>query len=141
MKKIINQKRYDTDTAKQMAVWTNGHIGDNFAYVEEKLFRKNTGEYFLYCFGGASSQYGIWHGQSGSSGELIKPLSYNQAATWAEEKLTAEEYKKIFGAVKENNETENITIRANKSDIEKFRRLAAKSGSTYSEIFHDLINK
>ena len=38
MKKIINGKRYDTDTAKELGSWSYSHYGD-FAYVCETLYR------------------------------------------------------------------------------------------------------
>ena len=44
MKKVINGKMYNTDTAKRMADWSYGYPG-NFEYYEEELYKKKTGEF------------------------------------------------------------------------------------------------
>ena len=46
MKKVINGKMYNTDTAKRMADWSYGYPG-NFEYYEEELYKKKTGELVL----------------------------------------------------------------------------------------------
>lgn len=56
MKKIINYKKYDTETATEIGAWSQG-IAGTFEYVHESLFRKNNGEYFLHGEGGAASKY------------------------------------------------------------------------------------
>ena len=56
MKKVINGKMYNTDTAKRMADWSYGYPG-NFEYYEEELYKKKTGEFFLYGEGGPRSKY------------------------------------------------------------------------------------
>lgn len=53
MKKIINYKKYDTETATEIGAWSQG-IAGTFEYVHESLFRKNNGEYFLHGEGGAA---------------------------------------------------------------------------------------
>lgn len=40
MKKIINGKKYDTDTAECVSCWSNGYGCGDFQYAEERLFRK-----------------------------------------------------------------------------------------------------
>ena len=47
MKKIINGKVYDTDTAKLIGSWDNGIYGD-LDSVSEDLYRKRTGEFFIF---------------------------------------------------------------------------------------------
>ena len=42
MKKIINYKKYDTETATEIGAWSQG-IAGTFEYVHESLFRKNNG--------------------------------------------------------------------------------------------------
>ena len=55
MKKIINNKLYDTDTAKRLG-YDGG--GDGFDSWTEELYKKRTGEYFIYGEGGARTRYG-----------------------------------------------------------------------------------
>ena len=101
MKKIINGRRYDTDTAKILGSAGYSHPGD-FNYWRETLYVKKTGEFFLHGFGGPLSKYARsialneWTG-----GEEIIPLSLEEAQKWTEENLEAEEYEEIFGACEE----------------------------------------
>ena len=96
MKKIINGKLYDTATAKELGCWGNGHTG--FTRISETLYRKCTGEFFLYGEGGPSTKYARLVDQnSWSGGAEIIPLTAAKARDWAEEKLTADEYAEIFG--------------------------------------------
>lgn len=97
MKKVINGKVYDTKTAERVAEWDNDYPVNDFHHVDEELYRKKTGEYFLYGSGGPLSQYAEWHGNSGSGGERIIPLTYEEATKWAEEKLDGDDYENISG--------------------------------------------
>lgn len=56
MKKIINKKTYDTETAKEVCTYSYVFAGD-FRKVTETLYRKKTGEYFLHGIGGHASKY------------------------------------------------------------------------------------
>lgn len=101
MKKIINGKKYDTDTAECVSCWSNGYGCGDFQYAEERLFRKKTGEFFLHGEGGAMSNYAESYGNERYGGEKIIPLSENEAKEWAERNLDVEEYEAIFGEVEE----------------------------------------
>lgn len=102
MKKIINGKMYNTETAKEMGSHWNGYPRSDFNYCEETLYRKKTGEYFLYGDGGAATCYSYSVGQNcRSGGEDIVPLTEEEAKTWAERSLDADEYIEIFGEVEE----------------------------------------
>ena len=56
MKKIINGRKYDTETAKEIGYWSNGYPCSDFNHCEETLYLKKTGEYFLYGEGGALTE-------------------------------------------------------------------------------------
>lgn len=102
MRKIINGKKYDTDTAKEIGSRFSGESYRDFSYVEETLYRKRNGEFFLYGSGGPASRYVISTGQnSWSGGSKIIPLSTQEARDWAEQYLTPDEFEAIFGAVTE----------------------------------------
>ena len=102
MKKIINGKKYDTETAKECGIYSNGLPISNFSYVRETLYRKNNGEFFVHGQGGAYTQYGVSCGQNcWGDGEQILPLTINNAMQWAERYLDADEYEAIFGEVEE----------------------------------------
>ena len=38
MKKIINGKQYNTDTAKYLGDWDNGYPSNDFCYCVERLY-------------------------------------------------------------------------------------------------------
>lgn len=102
MKKIINGKKYDTETAQMVGVWDNNLMYNNFSYCAELLYRKHTGEFFLHGKGGAMSKYAVSCGDnSWRGGEKIIPLSEDEACKWAEEHLDWNEYEEIFGEVSE----------------------------------------
>lgn len=99
-KKIINNKVYDTSTARFLADWDNGCCGNDFSRCSEELYIKKTGEYFIYGEGGPMTQYAHSCGQNEwSGGWEIKPLTEAEAREWAEEKLDSDEYEEIFGAI------------------------------------------
>lgn len=109
MRKIINSKLYDTDTAKELGSWSNGGGWSDFSHMCETLYRKRTGEFFLHGEGGPMTKYAESTGQnSWSGGEKIIPLTIASARKWAEENLTADEYADIFGMPDEG--AEKITL-------------------------------
>lgn len=79
MKKIINGRKYDTETATLIC---KGEYTSNFGYEREELYKKKTGEFFLY-------------------GREIIPLSDSDAMTFVEKNGTVEDYEKCFGEVEE----------------------------------------
>lgn len=102
MKKIINGKMYNTETATVKGEYSNSYSVSDFKYFEETLYQKKTGEFFLYGEGGPLSPYKEVLGDNGATGgEKIVPLTEDKAKKWAEEKLTADEYIAIFGEVEE----------------------------------------
>jgi len=102
MKRIINGKKYDTETAKEVGYWSNGHSYSDFSYCCERLYRKKTGEFFLFGEGGAMSRYSRSCGQNEwCGGADIIPMTEQEARNWAERHLDGDEYEAIFGDVEE----------------------------------------
>ena len=101
MKQIINGKKYDTETAKKVGSWSNGYSYSDFSSCTEELYRKRTGEYFLYGIGGPMSRYSQSYGNTTSGGEKIIPMTEAEARKWAEEHLAGDEYEEIFGQAEE----------------------------------------
>lgn len=102
MNRIINGKRYDTEITQCLAVHENMDNRNNIDWWSEALYRKPTGEFFLYGIGNARSKY-AQHANYGAmtGGEIITPITIADAKKWAEQYMTAEAYKKIFGEVQE----------------------------------------
>lgn len=134
MKKIINGKKYDTDTAQAMGSY-DINATTSFEYVEETLYRKRTGEFFLLGEGGPMSKYAVnTGGGNWAGGAAIIPLSWEAARAWAEERLDAAAYEAIFGEVTEDDSKTVMSVRISAATLEKARREAAKSGSTLSAL-------
>lgn len=133
MKKIINGKKYDTDTAILYGSYDNGsHLREN--RFCEQLYRKKTGEFFLYGKGGPETKYAVSCSQGKwSEGENIEPLTFVAARTWAERYLKKEEYETIFGKVDESGERKTVSYSLPASLVEKVKRAAAEKGIGPSE--------
>lgn len=140
MKKIINGKLYDTETATCVGSWANSYSSRDFQSVEEELYRKRTGEFFLYGEGGPASKYAVSvGGNSWSGGAKIIPLTVEQAREWAEQHMDADDYQEIFGEVAEDDSRTALSISLSSSAAETARRAAALSGTTLSAYIESLI--
>lgn len=99
MKKIIDGKRYDTETAKEIGKRHNGLSCNDFGYLKETLYQTKKGNFFLYGEGGAFTWAASGHSDgTRSSGRGIKPLTIDEAKAWAERYMDADEYEKLFEA-------------------------------------------
>lgn len=141
MKKIINGKRYDTASAKDCGSYYYSNRRD-FHYVEETLYQKRTGEFFLYGLGGPASKYAEYDGNTWSMGEKIMPMTIEEAKAWAEENLTADEYESVFGEVTEVSDTKKtVTFSLPEDVIEKIRMKSAESGVTMSDYIVSIVRR
>lgn len=140
MKKIINGKVYDTETAERVGEWSNGHFTSGFDYCSEDLYRKRTGEFFIHGDGGASSKYAVSYGNgSWGGGEKITPLTYESAQKWAEEHLSGEKYEAIFGEVVEDASKTTVTLSLSAAAVERAKRTAAQKGIGLSALIESLL--
>lgn len=142
MKKIINSKRYDTETATFIADTNNGCSRTDFNFWEEELYRKQTGEFFLHGIGGAMSRYSKSCGNNEWAGdEVIIPLSIDAAKKWAETYMDADEYESIFGEVTEDNSKSSCTFSLQTNTIARIADLAAEWKCTKSEVIDKAIQQ
>ena len=91
MKVIMNGKMYNTETAKNVGSWNTEDNYDGFYYNVQTLYKKKTGEFFIYDYG--MNPRHKW--------EKIEKLTEKQAKEWSEKHLSTEEYIEIFGDVEE----------------------------------------
>lgn len=98
MKKIINRKVYNTETAELLDEYWNGLSTKDFHYIYEQLYKTKKGNWFLYYSGGALSKYG----ESGSGTEGIIPLEPEEAYEWLERNDCFELIDKYFSDVIED---------------------------------------
>ncbi|WP_245191097.1 hypothetical protein [Anaerococcus rubeinfantis] len=104
MNKVINGKRYDTEKAELIGEWTNGHRYGEFQYECEELYKKKTGEFFLYGSGGPMSSYAVPSGNNNWTGSSkITPISIDEAKNWVERNLDADDYEKLFELEEDSN--------------------------------------
>ena len=133
MKKIINGKLYNTETASVIGWWHNTSDRRNFDFCEETLYKKRTGEYFLHGEGGPRSEYAVSEGNEWySGGEKIMPMTPGEAQKWAEKYLDADEYMEEFGEVSEGEGRTVLSISIDTAVAERIRRLAAENGTSVS---------
>lgn len=142
MKKIISNRRYDTDTATLVAEAEFGYPGD-FAYYQERLYRKRSHEYFIHGEGNAASRYAkaVPGGNSWRSGEGIVPLSYEQAREWGEQNMSTEEYEAEFGEVlPEEDGTVVLSVRVSTAAKAKLDRHCRTTGRQTREVVDELLS-
>jgi hypothetical protein len=83
MKKIIEGKRYNTETAEKIHAWDNGHYGGDFKACEETLYKTKNGSYFIHGSGGPMSPYAkpVGNNAVGYGSDII-PMSKEEAFEW-----------------------------------------------------------
>lgn len=101
MQKIINSKKYNTETAKEVAYYDNGCGCGDFRHFTEVLYLKKTGEFFLYGSGGAMSKYCQSRGNSWTGGSEIIPMTTREAKEWVMDHCDTHTYITLFGEVEE----------------------------------------
>ena len=101
MKKIINGKLYNTETAEYLGNHSYGFRGD-FRRIDEDLYRTKNGAFFLAGEGGGLTKYRVdCDGNGWRGGSDIIALSEEEARAWVEAYLDAKDYIEIFGAPEE----------------------------------------
>ena len=141
MKKIINNKVYDTETAVYIGTASYSHPGD-FHHWEESLYRKRTGEFFLHGEGGAMTRYAVQvETNSWTGGEKIIPMTYQQAREWAEDHLEADNYIEVFGTPQEEDDgKEQILLRLSNSAARKLRQMCSETGKPMADLVSQMID-
>ena len=144
MKKIINGRKYDSDTAKELGSYSNYGSWNDFNHFEETLYQKRNGEFFLFGEGGAMTKYREPEGQNcWTGGSRIVPISDDKARKWAEKYLEVDEYESIFGEVSEDETPGKTTVvlcvNGEKWNIAK--AAAEEKGIGVSEYIESLISR
>ena len=85
MKKVINGKLYNTDTATKIASWDNGLYRDDFGWCDEDLFVTKKGAYFVWGQGGGNSRWAKTTGDGRCGGSSLDALTPAMARQWCEE--------------------------------------------------------
>ena len=85
MKKIIDGKVYNTETAEEVARYANGRSYSDFHYLDETLYRTKKGAWFIHGCGGAMTGWAESCGDNSyTSGNGIVVLTEEEALAWCE---------------------------------------------------------
>jgi hypothetical protein len=97
MKKVVNGKLYNTETAELVHRWENGYGYSDFKYRSKDLYKTKKGVWFIYHEGGPMTDMAISVGSNSYGGsEDIEPISEKDALKFLESHGGAEEAEKYF---------------------------------------------
>lgn len=150
MKKVIDGRLYNTESARELASWEPNPYRSDFSWFCETLYRTKTGRYFLHGEGGPASRYSRTVGQNEwCGGEKIVPLGdgesdygESRAMAWVEEHCSGDVYEDIFGKIDEeesDGEGRQLNVRLTGRDWDRLREIKEQTGKSYTEIVHDMI--
>lgn len=110
MKKIINGKTYNTETARRIGARSNNLPCTDFDYYTEELYVTKDGRYFLAGEGGARSAYykGYEDGSRGG-GEDVLPITAAKALAWAERHMKPDDFRAEFPKEAEAKEMKRLS--------------------------------
>lgn len=141
MKKIINNKVFDTDTAKLIKQADHDNIKSSEGSCKQSLYRKRTGDYFLCVSGARTDTFHNLHldAQTHDRERHIYCLTYEQARAWCEAEMTAEEWLENFEPAEDDSLCPlNLTLSA--SAVSKFRLSAQQQQISQRELMERLID-
>jgi hypothetical protein len=128
MKKIINNRVYDTSTAKRCSDPVDIGSIEEYDFYALTLYQKRNGEFFLFR--------DVFRGPLDDG---IVPLSYEDARQWAESNVSANKYEELFGTVSEDDSRAAINLSLPCSLIEQSRRIAAAQNISLSAYVETLL--
>lgn len=130
MKKVIDGKQYNTQTAKELGKYENMKGRQAPAYYCETLYLTRSGKYFLHGIGGSRSFYRTVR-------EEIQPMFPQDAAAWAEEHLKPSEYAALFEDTGAEDEKKMLVVQVSAACKNKLQRIKETTGKTFGEIVEE----
>lgn len=85
MKRVINRRVYDTETAEQIARYAKNVDTNDFNYFIETLYKTDDARYFLHGRGGSNTKYAVRRNGEHSGSKEIKVFDEEDAIEWCEE--------------------------------------------------------
>lgn len=98
MKKIINGKSYNTETAEEIVSASSNCGKSDFRWFKESLYRTKKGNYFLAGEGHAMTKYATHYDNMSGAGNGIFLLTKKEALNWLENNEETEKIEKYFSA-------------------------------------------
>lgn len=142
MKKVINNKVYDTETARLIADVPHTNIRGSEGACEQRLYLKKNGEFFLWLAGARSeivSNMALDNGVHDRERHFY-PISYEQARKWAESEMSADEWLELFEP-EEDDSTSQLAIRISTTAYNKLKRAAQIEGKSLRQKIEELIEE
>lgn len=98
MIRIVNGKRYNTETAEHLCnISRGGYSRSDFSYDDTDLYVTNGGNFFIAGEGGARSRWAQSYGQNGSQGGSgLRPISKDDARNLLEQYGTPDQVEANF---------------------------------------------
>lgn len=96
MKKIIDGKMYNTDTATPIGTWSNNLSTRDFRNETATLYVTKKGAFFVAGESGPMGSFAYSVGDMTSGGEGLFALTKKEALEWAERYLDPEDYEEYF---------------------------------------------
>ncbi|MBR5180026.1 MAG: hypothetical protein IKW90_14715 [Lachnospiraceae bacterium] len=112
MKRVFRGRCYDTEKAELLGEDDSGL---------EKLFRKRTGEFFLYK-------------KDVSGTAAIEPVTFDQAQEWGEEFFDIMKFVRVFGEIEKTGEKVPLQLVLDRGIINKMKKMAVEEGISISEL-------
>lgn len=97
MKKVVNGKIYNTDTAIYITTYSNGYNPRDFNQLSERLYKTKKGAFFLAGEGGPLTKYAKPCGDMTMGSEDIFVLTADEAQGWLEQHNKTAELEEHFG--------------------------------------------
>ena len=96
MKRIIQNKMYDTKTATKLASWSNGHYPSDFEHMSQTLYRSPMGQLFIAGEGGPMSGYAREYGTLRTGGSNIELVNDKEAVEWLADHELHDKLEELF---------------------------------------------
>ena len=101
MRRIVDGKRYDTETAQKIGHESRGNCGD-FRAWSETLYKTKNGAFFIAGEGGPMTRWGKSSGNESWGDEGIIALTPKEALEWCSEYLDdASQYEDFFDGIED----------------------------------------
>lgn len=127
MKKVIDGKKFDTESAKK--------CGECKTFLgTESLYQRKTGDFFLHkCY----KENGVYPAY-----EEIEPISYKEAQEWTYESLGVDAYYELFvKPFEENGKKSLFALYISESVIAELKKIAGETGIQTSDFVESIIRK
>ena len=97
MKRIIDGKTYNTDTATMICDTSNEYNRSDFKYEDSDLFVTKKGAYFIAGSGGGLSRFARRVSDGWADGDGIIPISREDALAECEKHGSTDDIEQFFG--------------------------------------------